>query len=310
MVRRQQGVNGYTSTLNGPVTDSTTSWSVASATGLPSEGDFFLTCEDEIVLVTHISGTTLTVIRGQAGSSASAHSSGVDVLSIVIAEEFYNRANDMAQRKALPYGKCTASDGTILTSADFTLVNTGTGTAVADGNDGTIIFSAKDMTGDDLTGAIRAFGTANDWRVTVHIECTGYEGASPPDHLAFYQRQQSGGTMSGLTLKPQRGSADPTNPGKLTYGTRVTYLTTESEAVVHGACGRKDFWARVTLEWDVVATTDRLTWEYSWDGVHWWTMAIQELALATTQIGIWLTNQTGTIANMRSTILSWYEEAL
>lgn len=70
-------VNNYSSTLNGAITGADTTIIVNDATGLPSPtgGDYFtLTLDDqagtvEIVHVTARSGTSLTVTRGQGGTS-------------------------------------------------------------------------------------------------------------------------------------------------------------------------------------------------------------------------------------------------
>ena len=202
MVRRQRSVNGYSSTLNGSITIGATSMVVASATGLPSEGDFYLDISGEIVLVTHVSGTTLTLVRAQEGTTAVAHNSGKAITDVITAGEFTNRANEQMGLQALPYGRCTRWDGsalTTLTATDFTLINTATGSDIQDGNDGTIIFSSRQHSGNDASGAIRNFGSTNDWRVTAHIGCPGfdYEGV---DILHFNVRQQSGGSMDGIEL--------------------------------------------------------------------------------------------------------------
>jgi hypothetical protein len=75
----------YQSTLASGYTAGGTSLSVTSATGLPSSGDFYVVVAteasntEEIFKVTAISGTTLTVIGAQAGTSASNHGSGAAI---------------------------------------------------------------------------------------------------------------------------------------------------------------------------------------------------------------------------------------
>lgn len=73
-------VNNFTTTLNGAITNSATSIVVTSATGLSAElalSDFInLTIDDgtnvEIVKVTAVSTNTLTVVRGQEGTTGTA----------------------------------------------------------------------------------------------------------------------------------------------------------------------------------------------------------------------------------------------
>lgn len=76
-------VNNYASTLNGAINSSTTSIVITSATGLPTLSGsqyYFLTLEGggnvEIVKVTARTTTTLTVVRGQDGTSGTAFSDG------------------------------------------------------------------------------------------------------------------------------------------------------------------------------------------------------------------------------------------
>ena len=57
--------NRAISTLESGVSDTDTSWTVATGEGVkfPGSGDFHITCEDEIVKCTARSGDVLTVIR-------------------------------------------------------------------------------------------------------------------------------------------------------------------------------------------------------------------------------------------------------
>ena len=79
MVRRQRANNAHSTTLSSAVNDSTTTFPVTSASGFPSEGDFFISVGGETVLVTAVSGNNLTVIRGQEGTTAESHVSGAAV---------------------------------------------------------------------------------------------------------------------------------------------------------------------------------------------------------------------------------------
>ena len=77
--------NNFGTTISGSINDSATTISIASAAGFPTLGlgDFaFCTLQKEsprtleIVKVTAVSGTDLTVVRGQDGTSAAAFASG------------------------------------------------------------------------------------------------------------------------------------------------------------------------------------------------------------------------------------------
>lgn len=82
---RERFTNHFSTTLSGTITSGATSLSVASATGLPTAGNFRIRVESEIMTVTAISGTTLTVTRGAEGTTAAAHNSGVAVDHILTA---------------------------------------------------------------------------------------------------------------------------------------------------------------------------------------------------------------------------------
>ncbi len=78
-------VNNFETTINGAINNSVTTIAVTSATGFSSLGasDYaYCTLQKEspftleIVKVTAVSGTNLTVVRGQDGTSASAFNSG------------------------------------------------------------------------------------------------------------------------------------------------------------------------------------------------------------------------------------------
>ena len=80
--------NKFSTTLSSGINNSVTSLSIASATGFPSLSGgkhTYVTLDNgdgttvEVVKVTGISGTTLTVTRGQDSTSAAAFSSGAKV---------------------------------------------------------------------------------------------------------------------------------------------------------------------------------------------------------------------------------------
>ncbi len=66
-------------TLNGAINSSTTTIVVTSAASLPSSGNFRVRIDDEIILVTNVSGNTLTGIRGQEDTANVAHANGAAV---------------------------------------------------------------------------------------------------------------------------------------------------------------------------------------------------------------------------------------
>lgn len=82
--------------LVSPLTSSATTASVDTVGGLP-EVPFTLvldpgTTSEEIVTVTEVSGTTLTVVRAEDGSSAVSHSAGAGVRHMATARDFTEAA--------------------------------------------------------------------------------------------------------------------------------------------------------------------------------------------------------------------------
>lgn len=78
--------------LTGAVTSSALSIGVNSVSGLPTSTPFTLVLEpglaaEEIVTVTAVAGTTLTVIRGEDGTAAQPHTTGVVVRHMITARD-------------------------------------------------------------------------------------------------------------------------------------------------------------------------------------------------------------------------------
>lgn len=87
-------VNPVTTTKSGTMTASTTTLTVASATGFPIAATanpssyFFIRIQNEVLQVTNTAGTSWTVVRGQLGTSAASHNS-TQIVS-ALATDWYN----------------------------------------------------------------------------------------------------------------------------------------------------------------------------------------------------------------------------
>lgn len=82
--------NNAVSTLNGAINNSVTTVTVTSAADFPASGNFHVIVDDEIMLVTAVSGNDFTVTRAQESTSAASHSSGVDIALILTAQSILN----------------------------------------------------------------------------------------------------------------------------------------------------------------------------------------------------------------------------
>lgn len=92
MSNRYYSSTAQPTTLSGAITNSATSMTVGATTGFPATTPYTLvlepgTANEEIVTVTEVAGTTLTITRGEDGSTALAHSAGAAVRHMLTARD-------------------------------------------------------------------------------------------------------------------------------------------------------------------------------------------------------------------------------
>jgi hypothetical protein len=88
-----------------------------SATIGPASGNFYIQCENEVELVTAGQGTaTLTVTRGQLGSTSAAHAIGATATS---GADGLAATNASLGGQTATYANTTAKGGTLFAHADF-----------------------------------------------------------------------------------------------------------------------------------------------------------------------------------------------
>ena len=93
MARRYYSSTAVATTLSGNINNSTTSITVAALSGYPAQTPFTAiidpdTASEEVVEVTNVAGTTLTVTRGVDGTTASSHNAGAVFRHGVSARDF------------------------------------------------------------------------------------------------------------------------------------------------------------------------------------------------------------------------------
>lgn len=113
MARRYYSSTAVATTLSGSANNSTTSITVTALSGYPVSTPWTAiidpdTASEEVVTVTGVSGTTLTVTRGVDGTSAVSHSAGAVFRHGVSARDF-DEANDHVNTTGNPHST-TASD--------------------------------------------------------------------------------------------------------------------------------------------------------------------------------------------------------
>lgn len=161
-------INRYSSTLNGSISSSDTTITVSDATGLPTAGFFTLQIGSELIRCSGRSGAVLAVDqRGDEGTAAAAHSSGV-VVQCVLTEDTlrqyllrgaghgrscgYTGDASFADSQAWPIPMRRPADESraALTVSDFTWRNQGSATAT-DSN-GAIVLTVPDEANFNLRG--------------------------------------------------------------------------------------------------------------------------------------------------------------
>ena len=164
VVRQEQFITNKAGTLNGGITDSATSLTINSATGWPAAGDWRVEIDNELILVTAVSGTTWTITRGIEGTTAAAHSNGAAVTALCTKGglEQWQRDNDPWVDSRYPM-KLLDKDGNTLTNSSFTELNfTGATASMVDGG----IKINKDTTATIATAFLYRTPPATPWTVT------------------------------------------------------------------------------------------------------------------------------------------------
>lgn len=286
MVRRYRGSDNASTTLNGSVDNSTTSWTTANASVFGSEGDFFLICESEIVKGTAISGNTITVERAQCGTTAASHTTGATVRSIITKEDIEGRLNENNMLRTLAYGRIVTANGTVLTSSDFTLSNGGN--SILAGKDGVICLTSKAHTSDDVTGIVRTFTVNTNFNVYAHVQTSHFDadpmsGVTANRAFGIMSRSTSGGSMRGIMLYPGKYIAAQE---------RASFISTPTTSAIHGATGRAHVWFRIKMRWNVGGTdsNDQMTVGYSYDSIHWVDMHTFSGAFSNQELGMYVSN--------------------
>ena len=114
MARRYYSSTAVATTLSAGVNDSATSIDVAALTGYPAQTPWTAVLEpdtvnEEVVEVTNVSGTTLTVTRGVDGTTAVSHASGAKFQHGVSGRDF-DEANAHVNTTSGNPHNVTASD--------------------------------------------------------------------------------------------------------------------------------------------------------------------------------------------------------
>lgn len=169
---KQAAGNSFASTLNGSITDSATSITVADGSGLNAEGGYFIIDEgvsgkEEIVYANSVSSNTLTIAddgRGLSGTSAASHDSGATITDVIVAEHI----NDLIDQVEVEHN----DDGTHGDVSATSVTASGT------------------VAGANVTASSDVTATGNVWGGTIN----GSSAVRASKNSNGFQEQDSGDT--------------------------------------------------------------------------------------------------------------------
>jgi hypothetical protein len=142
-------INLSETTLGAAITDTSgNSITVASSTGFPTDKSFRICIDDELMLVTAVSGTTWTVQRGVESTTAATHQNGAKVIPVLTAQSKHivDRNIDL-QGNAI-----TTSSGNIqVTTTNAQAIIMGNGNTIYGGNNNTIVGGKSNQIGTQFS---------------------------------------------------------------------------------------------------------------------------------------------------------------
>ncbi len=323
----EQFKNLATTQLDGGIDDSTTSITVDSAMGFTG-GNFRIRIDNEIMKVTGITGTTLTVVRHQEGTSAASHADNAPVYHILTAgaldahlddvtiyDAYANKpAAGVAGRLFLPSdgifferdnGAAWEKFGPIWPmmppqASDFpTWVNQGAAT-IAD-SFGAIFMVAPAVSSGGLRIRVKSYPTPPFTVEMAFIACEHCQYDSSDAAAGLCIRESGGGK---LQVYGKKGGSFSDSCGQ-NYSS-----PTASGAGITGwsGSGKEDHWTAHLIWVKYVDDTSHRIISMSQDGLSWGQM----VSLATNdyfapdQIGIFVNNiDSGTETQIGATFLHW-----
>lgn len=294
----EQISNNAISSLSSGITAVATSLQVADATNFPSAGNFRIIVENEVMLVTGVSGSTFTVVRGQEGTGAATHDADVAVVHGITTEGIKRLINDyipLFTDRVGPYNSLT--DGsTTLTASSFTWLNQGTSTCT-DLTEGGLSFVGQSGTGPNIRGKYKS--VTAPWTVTTAIVGTPNwdGGAGVLGHFGLIAYDSVSGRIS-CHARQTDGTIRVLN-----YTNATTY---NSDVVTPRQ------WGNSGVQWfQLEDNSTNLYYRLSLDGIHWNTIyVVSRTAFLTNgpdNVGFYM-NSNDTVDAPAMSVVHWSEE--
>jgi hypothetical protein len=180
---------GASATLTAGVSSGATTLPLSTAIGVADGRTMRVVCEGEVLLVTAGMGTTsLTVTRGQEGTTAAAHPSGATVQQRLTPAGL---ANTRTQPNPHAHNG-TDGSGTVAHSAT-------TGRTANDHHNQAHAIGGADHTGTLAHTALSAIGTNTHPQIDTHIADTGIHGGGGGGDMSSFTLAGDGGTPQTIT---------------------------------------------------------------------------------------------------------------
>lgn len=245
-------------TLNGAITAGAGTATLTDGSVFPADGDYRLSIDTEIVLVTVRATNVVTITRGVDGTTAATHSDGADVFIIITQEGIDQYIKDFVNPAAFnqPPHKLLNKAGSVLTKADFTNLNLGTGTVIDDAHGGISMAMAQGAAPN--ARVIHKSAPSTPYTVTAHVLSGIGSNAAAENANVLGFRDSGDGKLSFISFH---------------YGTNTItqYLTTPTSAAgapanssTQNVAFRPDYWLKIEDD------GTNLKYYTSADGYNWW----------------------------------------
>lgn len=148
-MRQERLINDFVTTLTATCTVGASTIQVTDAGNLPTEGDFRIVIDAEIMGVTARNGNVLTVLRAEESTVAAEHADGSEVQVVVTVDSLHALRADRPplwypNASWQRYLRCEDQNGGVIDSSDFTGVNLGARGTLTDGLAGSMVATVND----------------------------------------------------------------------------------------------------------------------------------------------------------------------
>lgn len=265
MARRELVANDIRGVTASAIDSVTTTLPLVSGSAFPSEGDFRVVVDNEIMLVTARSGNNLTVVRAQEGTTATAHNADVSVLQILtelgIKRLTKEHSNPWAESSNRPPFRCMDGSGDLLDHNDFTTVGLFTGGTISSQGDGGPITIKQTQQGSEFLAMAVRSAPSTPYEIIMCLEFSFIGTTSVAGPIMGCAFRESGTSKIGCVRYRPNDTIDQ----KL----RINYYTNET-TYNSGLSAWKalDGWGN--RHWYKLGDDGvDLEWSISVDGINW-----------------------------------------